>query len=81
MAPKERKEHTAALKAHIEAQGFTQDRYGHLKREAHGIVERFKFGRIGLRREVKHGPRWIRVRSAPISKVTLSPEAPYGVRF
>lgn len=50
------------IKAFLITQGFTQDRWGHMKREFPNKIRRYKFQKISLRIEVKAnrpGAQWL----------------------
>ena len=49
------------IKEYLLTQGFTQDRFGHMKKEFPNKIRRYKFQKISVRVEVKNntpGSRW-----------------------
>lgn len=55
--------------------GYTQDRYGNLKKEENGRHYRFKIQATSIRYEVRtESGDWVRIRGAYLKDITITPE-------
>lgn len=74
--------HIAEIRAVLEERGFKRDRFGHMHKTVRVINEqtgarveqhyRYAFRAGSLRREVKAGDRWVRLRSARYGQVRVT---------
>jgi len=55
-----------------QSQGWTPDRFGHLKKETNGITYRYKLSRVAVRHEVKSRAGWVRLRSGYFCNLTIT---------